>query len=163
MSMFSDVTGEAGSSAPATAPLRRYFEVLACVARADGVYGDRERILIEAAARACELSPASLEAVVSLADPSRQVDVECVLQEAARSSDVSTIAETLRDAYVLASIDEDVAPSEHYVLERYLAHAGYDDVSRSVLLQWARTAAEHHLDGLKLLAELGGVRQPCSP
>lgn len=152
--MSSDERGPAASREPVASPLRRYFDVLACVARADGIYSERERAMVEAAATACELDASTIDALTALADPARTADAEGALRSAAADADVSLIAETLRDGFLLAAVDDDIAPAEHSVLEQFLVHAGYDDAGRAVLLQWARRASEHHLDGVRLAAEL---------
>ena len=148
------MTTSSDCSRPPGSALRLYFDVLACVARADGRYADDERHLLEAAARACDLDPGAVAEIARVADPSQPLDMDKILHDAGSKADASVVVETLRDSYVLASVDNDISAAEVEVLERFLTHAGLDEIGRSLLLQWARTAAEHHLDGLRLIADL---------
>jgi hypothetical protein len=142
-----------GSSKPRSA-LQRYFDVLACVARADQVVVDAERGLLLAAASACDLASEAMQRLERQLDLGQPLDVDRTLADAAAGADVAVVAEVLRDAYVLAMADSDVAPAELAVIDRFLDHAGYDANGRAVMMEWARRAAELHCDGASLAAEL---------
>lgn len=135
-------------------PIELYFDVLACVARADGQVSAEERALVHRAAVAAGLSGDALAALERRLDLREPFSPDEVFAEVAPMMNVSTVAETLRDAYVLAASDNEIVRAEIAVIDRFLASVGIAEEQRPALHEWARRAAEHHLDGLALLAEV---------
>lgn len=130
-----------------------YFDVLACVARSDGRVSPEESALVRSAAVASGLAGDSLARVERRLDMREPFSLDDALAEVAPDMDASTVAETLRDAYVLAAADNDIVRAEISVIDRFLAHVGVAEEHRPALHEWARRAAEHHLDGLALLTD----------
>lgn len=135
-------------------PIELYFDVLACVARADGRVSPEESALVRNAAIAAGLSGNALSGVERRLDMREPFALDEALAEAAPMMNVSTVAETLRDAYVIAAADKEILRAEIAVIDRFLAHMGLAEEQRPALHEWARRAAEHHLDGLALLADV---------
>jgi len=135
-------------------PIELYFDVLASVARADGRVSPEESALVRNAAVAAGLSSDALSGLERRLDIQEPFSLDEALAEAAPMMNASTAAETLRDAYVLATADNQIVRAEIAVIDRFLAHLGIAEEQRPALHEWARRAAEHHLDGLALLAEV---------
>ncbi len=131
-----------------------YFDVLACVARADGRVSRQEGDLVHRAAVAAGLAGDALERLERRLDIREPFSPDEVFAEVVPTMNVSTVAETLRDAYVLAAADNEIVRAEIAVIDRFLAHLGIAEEQRPALHEWARRAAEHHLDGLALLADV---------
>ncbi|NUN52067.1 MAG: TerB family tellurite resistance protein [Planctomycetaceae bacterium] len=134
-------------------PIELYFAVLACVARADGRVTQEERHVIRSAAQAAGLTGDVLARLERLLDMATPFSSEDVLAEIAPGMTAATLAEAIRDAYVLAAADQEIAPAEVAVIDRLFALVGIAEHRRPALHEWARRAAEHHLDGLALLSE----------
>lgn len=139
-------------------PVDVYFDVLICVARADGRIAPEELRFLREAAEAAGLSGERLDRVERYLDLEIPFDVDQVLTGAAAHLNVSTLAEVIRDAYVIALADAEVAPTEVAVVARLLALVGVAEGPRAAVLEWARLAAEHHVNGLGLLQEVVGDR-----
>ena len=138
----------------ASGALQIYFDVLVCVARADGQITPSERAAILNAAAACDLGATGLARIELGLDLSQPFDVDAVLGAASGHMDPGLLAEILRDAFVLAGSDGDVAPPEIDTVRRLLTQMGFEATSQDVVMEWARCAAEHHVDGVRLAAEL---------
>jgi tellurite resistance protein len=145
------MTGNSEHQAPGA--LQVYFDVLACVARADQQVTPAERSAILSAATACDLGELALERIEGSLDLGQPFDVDAVLEIAAGRMDPGLLAELLRDAFVLAGADGDVAPLELDTIRRLLSCMGIEATRQDVLMEWARRAAEHHMDGVQLVAE----------
>lgn len=153
------MTGSSEHRAPGA--LQVYFDVLACVARADQQVTPAERSAILSAASACDIGAVALARIEGSLDLGQPFDVDAVLDLAAGALDPGLLAELLRDAFVLAGADGDVAPLELDTIRRLLSRIGIEATSQDVLMEWARRAAEHHMDGVQLVAEFwpaGGAR-----
>lgn len=136
-----------------TTPLVRYFQVLACVARADAKLAPQERALVRGSAEAMGLDGTALASIDHIADPAAAVYAKAVLADAVRDMDASALCEVLRDAYVLAGADGNVDVTEISVIDDAMAARGIAERYRAPLHEWARSAAEQHIDGVRLVAE----------
>jgi uncharacterized tellurite resistance protein B-like protein len=143
--------------------LELYFDVLACVARADGRLAPEEQRFLRAAAESSRLSGDALARLERLLDVDTPFSVDLVLSEVAGEMNAAVVVEALRDAYVLAAADGEIAPVEIDVLDRLLARIGIAIERRPALHEWARRAAEHHIEGLALLAESWPAAQGVAP
>lgn len=136
-----------------TAEMMHHYRVLACVARADGHVAASERELILQSARADGLGASDIEHLTRLLAEGSEFDSDACLAESARSIVLERLLEVLRDAYLVSHVDQGILVSEVQAIDRLLELRGIPREKRELLHVWARTAAEHHLDGLELLAE----------
>jgi uncharacterized membrane protein YebE (DUF533 family) len=132
--------------------MESYFNVLVCVARADGTVSADERERVLATAAAYGLSEAAQQRLGALlVAPS--CDTQLIVRHAASSLDGPALAELMRDAYVLVRLGSDTHVAEVGVLEQLLEARGYPPERRAVIHTWARQAAQHQLDGIALLVD----------
>lgn len=129
-------------------PRETYLRLMVCVARADGHVVDPERQLLEAAAERSGLAESQVAELRAALEMSNPFDIEQELDRVGPGVDPGTLLELLRDGYVLAYSDGELAPAEVAVLDRLMARLGIRDVDRSSLHEWARLAADHVIDGL---------------
>ena len=139
-------------------PLRLYFDILIIVARADEEIHDAERAFIEALLANYEVSPELRQTILAdLVDPA--FDVAARTAAIAAHVDAGILAEALRDAYLMALTDGDLAPVEISSLDSILSECGVSASRRPAAHTWARKAAEDHVAGVLLLHD---VLQPDS-
>lgn len=137
--------------------LESYFRVLIAVARSDGDVDVSEAELIRAAMDGIEVSGRLREDLERLLDASEPCEPTELLKTVANQADPSSLAEALRDAYVIAAADGRLDKNEISVIDRLLSQVGIDAERRPLFHEWARTAAEHHMEGLAMLAEVLGA------
>lgn len=138
-----------------------YLTVLACVARADGVIASEEREVLRRALASVDDTGVRAR-VDALLDLTQDQNVEQLLTDAlgeinAPTSDAETragsLAELLRDCYIMASVDGDISPPEVALIDRMLAIAHVPGQRRPTLHQWGEAAARQMLDGTALVLE----------
>jgi hypothetical protein len=138
-----------------------YLTVLACVARADGVITPEEREVLRRAL--ATVDDAGVRARVdALLDLAQDHDVKQLLTDAlgeinAPHRDAETragsLAELLRDCYIMASVDGNISLPEVALIDRVLAIAQVPEQRRPTLHQWGEAAARQMLDGTALALE----------
>lgn len=131
-------------------PRETYLRLMVCVARIDGRIADSERRLLEAAAERSGLPEARIAEMRSFLEDPSPFDVDEEVARIGPGLDPGTLLEILRDGYVMASSDKDLAPCELAILDRFMAGAGIREVDRPSLHEWARLAAGNVIDGLLL-------------
>ena len=134
-------------------PIQAYLEVLVAVARADGIVNEHEAQAIRSAMQGLDVSEQLTGHVESLLDMGNLYDEAARLGSVAVALDVGTLAETLRDAYVIAGIDGEMSMVELNVIDRLLDVLNVDEDSKPTLHEWARSAAEHQMMGYALIQE----------
>lgn len=132
-------------------PMETYFHVLAAVARADEELHPNELQLVRSAATEARLTTEELARVEETLAGQKGWLVGGVASLGALTE--STIAEALRDGYVVALCDGVLDQAEIACLDDVMNAAGIAAEARPALHEWARRAAEHHVDGLALLTE----------
>jgi hypothetical protein len=131
---------------------RAHLRVLACVARADGRVTIEEAGWLLGAFTDADLS-ADERAELELALRAGSLDVQATLQEATRGTSPELLAALLRDAYIVAGADGELVAEEVALADALLGEAGIAELHRPALQEWARRAADLHLDGLTLLKQ----------
>lgn len=132
-------------------PMETYFHVLAAVAAADEQLHPNEALLVRSAATEARLTTDELARVEDTLGGQKRWLLEGVAHLGALTE--STLAEALRDGYVVALCDGVLDQSEIQCLDEVMSAAGIASEARPALHEWARRAAEHHVDGLALLSE----------
>lgn len=134
-------------------PAQVYLNVLACIARADGKLDPSESALLERTIAASGLSDEVAYGMRTILDMSSQPDVDSILAQAVTHLSPALLVDLLRDGYVMASADGDIAPAEVDVLDRLMAKSAISENRRAALHQWAQRAASHQMDGLHIAAD----------
>ncbi|MBX3126113.1 MAG: TerB family tellurite resistance protein [Polyangiaceae bacterium] len=129
-------------------PRETYLRLMVCVARADGQIVDPERQLLQAAVGRSGLAESQVAGLRAALETSHPFDIEEELERVGPGIDPGTLLELLRDGYVLAYSDGELAPTEVAVLDKSMSKLGIQDVDRSSLHEWGRLAADHVIDGL---------------
>lgn len=130
-----------------------YLNVLACIARADGKLDPAEAALLDRAVAASGLSDRATEGMRKILDMQHQPQVDSILSEAVNHLSPALLVDLLRDGYVMASADGQIAAAEVNVLDRLIEKAGIPENRRATLHQWAQRAARHQMDGLHIAAD----------
>lgn len=138
--------------------LKLYFEVMACIARADGEIREEEREMLLASASASELSAEDNARLGRLLDANVPFSIADMLATTDPDTPAAVLAEIIKDGCMLCLSDGSVEIAELEVLRALLNHCGYSEAASEVLLEWGRKAAEVHADGLRLAAELRTVK-----
>lgn len=132
-------------------PLADYFEIMACVARADGRIAPEEQKSLAEAIASSGLDTGSVARVNAILDLTREVDTREIVARVAKTLPVAALVEVLRDAYVVALLDGELDPREVAFLESLLEEVGVPERRRAAIHTWAETAARQHLDGMELI------------
>jgi len=127
-------------------------ELLACVARADGEVTIEEALAIRGFMAYAGVSQQVARRVERLLDTSHSCDVEGVVRSLARRASPWILTETVRDAYVIASVDGVVEASEIHAVDRLFDMLGIAGNRRAWLHKWGREAAAKQLRGMKFMA-----------
>lgn len=139
--------------------MAHHLELLACVARADGAVSVEEALAIRSFMDSSGTALQDVLRVNRLLDMRHAVDVEAVVRAITAQASPWTLAEAIRDAYVIASVDGEVSGHEIQAVERLFEILGLPAEHRAKLHRWARNAAAQQLLGMTFItASLDHVR-----
>ena len=139
--------------------MAHHLELLACVARSDGDVSVEEALAIRSFMHSAGTSVDDVQRVSILLDMKADIDVEAVLQRLASECTAWSLAEAIRDAYIIASADGEVTNHEISTVERLFELLELPMEHRAKLHRWARNAASQQLLGMTFIsASLDHVR-----
>jgi uncharacterized membrane protein YebE (DUF533 family) len=124
------------------------------VARADGVVKTAEAEFIEQSLVRTGLDEGSCQRIRALLDMATPHEVHTTLTRIAHEAAPAELAEFLRDAYAVATIDGEISESEVQLIEDAMAAAGIPEHGRGDVHDWAREAAQHLLHGITMIVGL---------
>lgn len=136
-----------------------YLRLLLCVALADDYVTPSEAEMLEAAAVQAGLGQERIDELKRAFQSGASLDKEKEFQSIPRQIEPGMLLETLKDGYLLAMSDGDLAPVEVAVLDDYMAHVGLGSAQRAALHEWARTAAEHTVVGIDVVTHAMAQRE----
>ena len=129
--------------------MAHHLELLACVARSDGDVSVEEALAIRSFMDAAGTSLGDIQQVSLLLD---KVDVERVVSRLAEEATAWTLAEAVRDAYIIASADGEVTNHEISTVERLFELLDLPVEHRAKLHTWGRNAAAQQLLGMTFIS-----------
>ena len=139
--------------------MAHHLELLACVARSDGDVSVEEALAIRSFMDSAGTSVEDVQRVSVLLDMNADIDVEKVLTRLADECTAWSLAEAIRDAYIIASADGEVTNHEVSTVERLFELLDLPMEHRAKLHRWARNAAAQQLLGMTFIsASLDHVR-----
>jgi uncharacterized tellurite resistance protein B-like protein len=131
--------------------MNNHLELLACVARADGEVSVEEALALKSFMESAGMPEVAVSRVAALLRGDESIDVDAVVGSFARAATPWMLAEAIRDAYVIASVDGEVDASEISLVEKIFDLAGIPSEHRMKLHRWARNAAMQQLLGMTYL------------
>ena len=120
--------------------MAHHLELLACVARSDGDVSVEEALAIRSFMDSSSTSVEDVQRINLLLSPSNDIDVEVVVRRLAADSTPWMLAQAIRDAYVIASVDGEVTRNEIATVERLFDILDLAMDHRAKLHRWARRA-----------------------
>lgn len=132
--------------------MAHHLELLACVARSDGDVSIEEALAIRSFMNSAGTSVDDVQRVSILLDMKAEIDVEGVLSRLASECTAWSLAEAIRDAYIIASADGEVTNHEISTVERLFELLDLPMEHRAKLHRWARNAASQQLLGMTFIS-----------
>ena len=132
--------------------MAHHLELLACVARSDGDVSVEEALAIRSFMDSAGTSVEDVQRVSGLLDLKNDIDVEKVLARLAGQCTAWSLAEAIRDAYIIASADGEVTNHEISTVERLFEILNLSLEHRAKLHRWARNAASQQLLGMTFIS-----------
>ena len=132
--------------------MAHHLELLACVARSDGDVSVEEALAIRSFMDSAGTSLEDVQRVSMLLDVKSDIDVESVLARLAKECTAWSLAEAIRDAYIIASADGEVTKHEISTVERLFELLNLTMEHRAKLHRWARNAASQQLLGMTFIS-----------
>jgi hypothetical protein len=140
--------------------MAHHLELLACVARSDGDVSIEEALAIRSFMDSAGTALDEVQRVCILLDMNHEVDVDDVVRRLAKECTAWSLAEAIRDAYIIASADGEVTHHEISTVERLFEILRLPFEHRAKLHRWARNAASQQLLGMTFIsASLDLVRR----